>query len=302
MSRLVNNSLARGTQVAYAKSIEEFASFKHKFGFGYSWPASYRQVAAYIAYLSLEGLAVSTISSRLSGIAFLHKINGWDDPTDNFLVKKLKEGCKRQDKVEDSRCPITRAILSRLVQVLGVICYNNYEAVMFKAAFLLAFFGFLRVGEFAQTSHGEGFRALAVSDIELRREPPEAMLVHIRFSKTDQVGRGEFICIPKNAHSDLCPVLAMDQYLSIRPESTDGPLFIHLQGKPLTAAQFSTLLKKTVRSIGLNPSNFSAHSFRIGAATTAAAEGIPFEQIKVMGRWRSQCVVRYIRPHREIKI
>ena len=119
MSRLVNNSLARGTQVAYAKSIEEFASFKHKFGFGYSWPASYRQVAAYIAYLSLEGLAVSTISSRSSGIAFLHKINGWEDPTDNFLVKKLKEGCKRQDKVEDSRCPITRAKLSRLVQFLG---------------------------------------------------------------------------------------------------------------------------------------------------------------------------------------
>jgi len=33
--------------------------------------------------------------------------------------------------------------------------------------------------------------------------------------------------------------------------------------------------------------NFSSHSFRIGAATVAAANGVPDHRIQQMGRWTS---------------
>jgi site-specific recombinase XerD len=79
-------------------------------------------------------------------------------------------------------------------------------------------------------------------------------------------------------------------------------MFIHFQGKPLSSAQFASVLKKAVKAVGLNPANFSPHSFRIGAATSAAAAGTPIEKIKGMGRWRSQSVLTYIRPNREIDI
>ena len=41
--------------------------------------------------------------------------------------------------------------------------------------------------------------------------------------------------------------------------------------------------------------NVSTHSFRIGAATAAAAAGYPRWAIQAMGRWSSDCYRQYIR-------
>ena len=41
--------------------------------------------------------------------------------------------------------------------------------------------------------------------------------------------------------------------------------------------------------------NFSGHSFRIGAATSASRKGIPEHIMRPMGRWSSQTIHRYIR-------
>jgi hypothetical protein len=41
--------------------------------------------------------------------------------------------------------------------------------------------------------------------------------------------------------------------------------------------------------------NMSTHSFRIGAATTAAAAGYPKWAIQALGRWSSDCYRTYVR-------
>ena len=45
---------------------------------------------------------------------------------------------------------------------------------------------------------------------------------------------------------------------------------------------------------GLATQNYTGHSFRIGAATTAAAVGLEDSVIRSLGRWRSSCYNRYV--------
>ena len=45
----------------------------------------------------------------------------------------------------------------------------------------------------------------------------------------------------------------------------------------------------------MQPENYAGHSFHIGAATTAAAGGVPVEVIKTLGRWKSQAYQLYIK-------
>ena len=50
---------------------------------------------------------------------------------------------------------------------------------------------------------------------------------------------------------------------------------------------------------GIQASQFAGHSFRIGAASTAAARGVEDSLIKTLGRWRSSAYLLYVRIPRE---
>ena len=52
-------------------------------------------------------------------------------------------------------------------------------------------------------------------------------------------------------------------------------------------------------SSGVEASKYSGHSFRIGAATTAASAGIEDSLIKTLGRWESTAYLLYIRVPRD---
>ena len=53
-----------------------------------------------------------------------------------------------------------------------------------------------------------------------------------------------------------------------------GPLFRFSDGKPLTRSRLVAKLKESIQTAGVNCAPYSGHSFRSGAATTAARQGI----------------------------
>ena len=63
----------------------------------------------------------------------------------------------------------------------------------------------------------------------------------------------------------------------------------------ITRAQFFQTLRQVIKKAGFDDSKIKGHSFRIGAATTAASLGFTEDQIQRMERWRSDAVKKYIR-------
>ena len=86
-------------------------------------------------------------------------------------------------------------------------------------------------------------------------------------------------CVPSN-------------FLALRG-SSEGPLFTFSDGRPLSQQQLWSTVQSILHSAGYTGS-YSGHSFRIGAATTAAARGVPDHLIKTLGWWSSDAYQIYI--------
>lgn len=293
MNHLLINSLAPSTQKAYLHSMDIFVKFRENHGFSDVWPIPLDDLTSFIVYMFRKKLSHSTVSGYISGLSYFNKINNLEDNTQKFVVRKLIEGIKRLGgpNQKDTRLPITRDILEKLLRSLAVICKNGYETKLFMASFSLAFHGFMRVGEITVDCKNKQMHTVKFENIKLCDARLEVLLTS---SKTDQFGSGTTIVISKQKNKNVCPVQIMANFIKVRPPYL-GPLFCHFDGSPLTRYQFSALLKRSLSVIGIENNGFKSHSFRIGMATTCALEGISDEQIKEMGRWKSQAFLRYIR-------
>lgn len=123
---------------------------------------------------------------------------------------------------------------------------------------------------------------------------PQLICLFLRHSKTDQFHRGANIYLAR-IDSPLCPETALLQFLVMRGQSP-GPLFCLSDGTPLTKTHFITLMRAALQQTGIDPTPYKGHSFRIGAAITAAASGIHESIIKQLGRWASSAYQTYIQP------
>lgn len=247
----------------------------------------------YLLHLSTSGLAYSTARSYLSAISYNCKLQGIGDPTSQFLVTKLLQGMKRLNHNSDTRLPITKDLLEKIILVLPTTCTNSYETSLFSAAFSLAFHGLFRVGEL--TVHCKIPNNIVLGMENLTLDPDkQLLLINLKHSKTDQVGKGTILQIG-NSEGVGCPFKLVEKYLSVRP-LTAGPLFCHFDKTPLTRYQFTAVLSKAIVRLKL-PENtrYKSHSFRIGASTELALQGFSAETIQKCGRWKSSCYKSYIR-------
>ena len=79
------------------------------------------------------------------------------------------------------------------------------------------------------------------------------------------------------------------------PATEGSPLFSgYERGSALSREHFITRLKALLSSLGLDSARYSGHSFRRGAATSAAVAGYSDNEIQQLGRWRSDAYKLYI--------
>lgn len=118
------------------------------------------------------------------------------------------------------------------------------------------------------------------------------MCASLKQSKTDPFRVGVSVFLGRT-NTILCPVAAVLAYLAVRP-SSQGPLFVFQDGSYLTRDKLVVHMWQGLRLMGVDPTCFSGHSFRIGAAMTAAQVGVEDATIKMLDQWESSAYQRYI--------
>ena len=126
---------------------------------------------------------------------------------------------------------------------------------------------------------------------------PSFVRISMKQSKTNPFRRGICLFVGRT-DSELCPVAAIISFLLCRG-SAPGPLFRFASGEYLTRKRFVELVRAALTRASIDQSKYCGHSFRIGAATTAAARGIEDSIIKTLGRWDSVAYLQYVRIPRE---
>ena len=290
-------AIAPTTRRTYSTGERRYLSFC-KLSSWIPLPASDIMLSSFAAFLA-RTVRPGTVAVYVASVRNLHIELGLPDPTSAAtLLPRVLRGIQRSgaDVPSPTRLPITMPILRQLINISTSDPARSYrDRLMLNAAMLLSFYGLLRCSELVG---GDNTPHLRRSSITWQNyEGRKAMTIRLAKSKTDPNGHGVDIHIGP-AIPPYCAVSALLAYLVASPadSSADSPLLTRQCGRPLTRQFFTDEVRRLLLQTGVSTAgHYASHSFRIGAASSAAMANVPEWLIRSMGRWRSDCVLRYIR-------
>ena len=261
------------------------------------------RVTLFIGYLIDRGLQSATVKSYVSAIkktVILDKYK-WDDNL--VLVRSLAKACKIVNDAVRTRLPIHCGLLKMILfEVQRVFTQSNqwYLEIMYKTMFILSYYGMMRVGEITMSPH-----ILKAKDVHMALNKDKLLLV-LYSSKTHSKGsRPQKIKITSNkleksghyANRHFCPFQLVRQYLTLRGGfvQESEQFFIFRDRSPVKASHARILLKSVFSHLNLNDKLYGMHSFRIGITTDLIKYGYSVDEVKLLGRWKSNVIYKYIR-------
>ena len=299
MSHLLTISLAPSTRRAYLSGQRRFAQFCAAHSLlhvsGSPYPVSEQTLEMFVAHLA-SWVSYQTVKSYLCAVRSQQIVLGLGDPlTCTPRLEYVLPGLKR---AQSSKCPscLLRLPVTQNIMVLirSSLNLQDFDDAMLWAAFCTAWFGFSRVGEF--TTPPSGFDPavhLSLNYVAVDSHVhPSVVRLSLKAFKTDPYRTGVQLLLPRTDHL-LCPVSSLSHYIR-RRGSSPGPLFVFADGSALSRRLVTDRLRSILASAGVE-GNFSSHSFRIGAATSASAAGLPDSTIRTLGRWSSDAYLVYVR-------
>lgn len=251
-----------------------------------------------MAFLFEQKLSAATVENYLAAVRHAQIALSLGDPKIGSMpqLEYVIKGLKRSATYSVSRTqlPITPELLCLMKAVWQA--WDNHR----DAAVTMCFCGFLRSGEVVVPSQS-GYDPschLSYGDVLVdNTKAPTFLEVRIKASKTDPFRKGVSVFLGVTG-GELCPVAANLNYM-IRRGSHQGPFFLFANGSFLTRERFVNAVREALDKRRVDSSRYAGHSFRIGAATTAAQRGILDSLIKTLGRWESSAYTIYIRTPRK---
>ena len=254
-----------------------------------------QDIMAYLEYLVENGVSYNMICNNVSAlkanfIMYDLEFHLLEHPCIRFFTKSLK--------INRPMSLVKRNIISLpTLQQLVQACHDLVSPFTFKAIFLVAFFGFLRISNIAPHSNAQfdNTRHLTRSDVEFTKS---GMRITLKWSKTMQSrDKVHIITLPLLHPSPLCPVYALKRALAHYKPAPLQPLFQVRTNdgfRVVTESRLRKTLSKLNVKLGLHPHHFSFHTFRRSGASCAYNAHVPVQTIKSHGSWASDCVWTYI--------
>ena len=179
---------------------------------------------------------------------------------------------------------------------ISVLCDSLHDPLLFRAIFLVAFYGFLRMSNIAPHSS-----KLFSQDIHFLRQdvifaPPGIHLI-IKWTKTLQDHKAHHVVqLPTISNPYLCPVRAVRSLLKTRPLPPTAPLFANSfpPFNQIIDTHIRDALKKILSKLHIPAQGHGFHTFRRSGATLAFDNNVSLQNIMSHGLWRSSAVWTYL--------
>ncbi len=290
----------------YRREVAAFAAWCADAGLT-AFPTTPRTVVHYLDALAAEGRAPATVERVRAAISVGHEVafalareQGLDvpaNPTRDLLVRSALRRIKRErargKRKKRSQARAKREIRLDTLAALVQAAQDNSELVAARdtAVLTVGFWGMLRRSE-----------VVALQAEDMRLVGREGIEIRLRYSKTDQAGKGAIITLARRPRDPLCPVRALIGWLDASGIE-HGPIFRridrygNISEEALSAQSVRLIAQRAADASGnANALRVSAHGLRSGAATELAAAGADMREIMAKGRWSSPSVAaRYIR-------
>ena len=235
-------ALSPGSRKTYEQAWNHFLDFSTRYcGTAFpQLPLSVSDIVLFVASLSRKKLAPSTISTYISALSYVHKVGSFSDPTKAFVVQKIMTAKSRFCSKLDIWLPITHSILHKLVRALSHTITPAYHILLFQTMFLVAFYGFFRVGELTIKTPQRRHSALQFQLLSFLKSQSEVQAAKLVISdyKHKITGRPFSIIIHRDSTVQFCPVEFLLCWCRVRG-SNSRPLFCLADGSAVKTEVFT---------------------------------------------------------------
>lgn len=284
------NALAPGTQANRISQAKTFIAFMLALGLEAFNPKS-TDILMYIQLLVNSHKTLGTIKNYLSGAKVFLLERGFSGAAFvHPLVGTFLKGVERHSThVPQPAVPIPARVIIRACRCLRDA---SAEGEVVAACILFAFATLLRQCHLVFTPHGY-MHMLQRRDVVATGE---GMLISLRSGKTTTRRNITIIPVQRAGGAGACPVQHYQRAIALTPASQNACLFLNPRtGRPLSAPRANALFKEALAAVGFKGAPAaSLHSLRRSGAHACARAGLPIDQVKRHGCWRSNAVKAYL--------
>ena len=256
--------------------------------------ASVHNLLSFLEYLYQNAISPKIIATYLASIKARASLYSWDV---SAFAHSAVSRYIRSITINSNFTPVARGIFDiRTLYNISISCDILSDPILYRAIFLTAFYGFLRMSNIAphSASKFDQNRHFLRKDVIFA---PPGMHMLIKWTKTLQDHKSHhWIQLPQVKNLFLCPVRAIKALLESRPLPPSAPLFANnfFPHGQVIDTHIRDALKKVLTHRNIPHTGHGFHTFRRSGATLAYDNNIQLQDIMAHGLWRSSAVWTYL--------